>query len=437
MTRSIAHLLATRRFLPLFLTQFLGAFNDNLFKNALAILVAYRLAEAEGLDGKLLVTIAGGVFILPFFLLSATAGQLADRSDKARLIRRVKEAEVAVMALGAVALVLSEVWMLLAVLFLMGAQSAFFGPLKYGILPDHLDEDELIGGNGLVETGTFLAILAGTIAGALLILEPGGVPLCAALVVGFAALGRLAAHPIPPAPAADPQAPLSFNVLVTTWRGVRDLGREPLVLGAVIGISWFWLLGATFLVQFPNYAKEQLNAGQEVVTLFLTLFSVGIGIGSLLCNRLLKGRVSLALAPFAAIAIALFCVDLHLASPATAARGPLLGVAEFLDDTGNWRLVADLLGISVAGGLYIVPLYAVIQTRTAARRRARTVAANNILNALFMVVSAAATGGLFALGASVTGVFATAGLGTLAFAALTWRLNRFLCQSDRNTHIIR
>ncbi len=426
MTHRLLPLLGRRRFLPLFATQFLGAFNDNLFKNALAILVAYRLAEAQGLDGRLLVTLAGGVFILPFFLFSATAGHLADRYDKARLIRLVKAAEIGVMSLGAVALWIGDAWLLLGVLFLMGAQSAFFGPLKYGILPDHLAPDELIAGNGLIEMGTFLAILTGTMAGALLILAPGGIPLVSSLIVGLAVLGWLTGRAVPPAPAAEPGLRISWNLAAATWRVLRALMTEPPVALAVLGISWFWLLGATFLVQFPNYAKDHLNADESVVTLFLTLFSVGIGVGSLLCNRLLGGRVRVTHVPLAAVLISLFAGDLYFATPAVAPPGDLIGAAGFVAEPRNWRILVDLAGLSLAGGLYIVPLYAVMQTRTETRHRARTVAANNILNALFMVVSAVVAGALFAQGMTVAGLFLGLALANLAVIAMTVRLRRML-----------
>ncbi len=425
MSHRLLPLLGRRRFAPLFATQFLGAFNDNLYKNALAILVAYRLAEAQELDGPMLVTAAGGLFILPFFLFSATAGQLADRMDKARLIRFVKAAEIAVMGCGAAAFWIGDPALLLGVLFLMGTQSAFFGPLKYGILPDHLRPDELIAGNGLVEMGTFLAILTGTMAGALLVLAPGGIGLVSALVIGLAVAGFLAARAIPPAPAADPGLVVSWNLPAETWRLLRDLRAEPPVGLAVLGISWFWLLGATFLVQFPNYARDHLNADESVVTLFLTLFSVGVGIGSLLCNRLLAGRVRVTFVPLAALLITLCAGDLHFATPAVPPGGAPADWATFAGEAANWRILLDLTGLSLAGGLYVVPLYAVMQTRTAARHRARTVAANNVLNALFMTLSAALAGVLFGHGMTVVELFlglAAANLWAVGMAVVLGRM---------------
>ncbi|GAB6052169.1 hypothetical protein JCM17960_09890 [Magnetospira thiophila] len=429
---SLWPLLRRRHFAPLFVTQFFGAFNDNMYKNALAVLIAYRLAEAQGVDGKLLVTLAGGLFILPFFLFSATAGQLADRMDKARLIRWVKAAEIPIMGLGAVALIQEQAPMLLGVLFLMGSQSAFFGPLKYGILPDHLEERDLIAANGLVETGTFIAILLGTIAGALLILGDWGTYVTGGLVVFLAAVGWWSSRHIPDAPAAVPELRVSLNIVKATADLLRHLFGEPSVLMAVLGISWFWLVGATFLVQFPNFAKLHLGADEGVVTLFLSLFSIGIGFGSLLCNKLLGGRVRATHLPWAALALSLFCADLYFASPGETDPRSLIGVAAFLSEVRHWRIVADLVGLSVAGGLFIVPLYAIMQTRTESRHRARTVAANNVLNALFMVASALATLALLGAGGTVTELFLGVGLCNLGIAGMVWQLRRRLSRDDPN-----
>lgn len=423
MAGSLFGLLARRRFWPLFVTQFLGAANDNLFKNALVILILFRLADAAGLNGQIMVTAAAGIFILPFFLFSATAGQLADKLDKARLIQWVKLGEIAVMALGALALAAGDAWGLLGVLFLMGVQSAFFGPLKYSILPDHLGADELLGGNALVEAGTFLAILLGTIAGGLLILAERGVEIVSAAILGLAVLGWLASRFIPPAPAPAPSLRVNLNFLTETWAVVAGAGQWRAVRLSILGISWFWLVGATFLSQFPALARDILGADETVVTLFLTVFSVGIGLGSLLCHRLLKGDVSARHVPLAAIAMSLFMVDLYYAAAAAdgIADGPgLRGAAAFMAGAGAWRLIADLLGLAIAGGVYIVPLYAIMQSRGEAAHRSRTVAANNIVNALFMVAGAALSVALLAQGYAVTDVF-------LVLAALNGVVAVYIC----------
>ncbi len=405
-------ILKSRRFLPLFATQFLGAFNDNLFKNSLVMLILFRLAAPSGavggLSGELLVTLAGGVFILPFFLFSATAGQLADKYDKARMIRGVKLAEVAIMVLAALGFAWARADFLIAVLFLMGTQSAFFGPLKYGILPQHLETKELVGGNALIEAATFLSILLGTIAGGLLILTDGGVAVISGAVIVVALLGWAASLMIPAAPAPAPQLPVNWNFAWETGEILRHAAARRDIFLSILGISWFWLVGATFILLFPPYAKDVLGGDQTVVTLFLTVFSIGIGIGSLGCDRLLKGEVSARTVPFGALGMAVFSIDLYFASVAVAQAAPaeaLLGIGGFLAQAGHWRILADLLLISICGGLYIVPLYAIVQARAEPEHRARTIAANNVMNALFMVIGAGAAAALFALGMTVTGVF--------------------------------
>jgi acyl-[acyl-carrier-protein]-phospholipid O-acyltransferase/long-chain-fatty-acid--[acyl-carrier-protein] ligase len=308
------HLLGTRRFLPLFVTQFLGALNDNVFKNALVILVTYRIAERVGVSAQQMATLAAGLFILPFFLFSATAGRVADRFDKSRLIVLVKASEIAFMALAVWGFVAESLPLLLLVLFLMGVHSTVFGPIKYGILPQHLRGDELLAGNGLIEAGTYLAILAGTIAGGVLILTDNGVAAVSAMVLAVAVGGLLAGLFVPPAPPPAPGLGIPLNFLADTGRIVRDATRSRDLRLAILGISWFWLVGATFVSQFPVYAKDVLGGNEHVVTLFLTAFSVGIGLGSLLCNRLLEGEVSARHVPFAALGITLFTVDLYFAS---------------------------------------------------------------------------------------------------------------------------
>ncbi|MBF0382184.1 MAG: acyl-[ACP]--phospholipid O-acyltransferase [Magnetococcales bacterium] len=400
------NLLGQRRLLPLFITQFLGALNDNVFKNALVMLITYSIASQSGQNSQLLVTMAAGLFILPFFLFSAIAGQLADRMEKSLLIRRIKITEVGVMTLGAVGMLLADVWFLLFVLFLMGSQSAFFGPVKYAILPDHLSKDELIGGNALVEAGTFLAILLGTIAGGLTVLSHNGVELISFTVVALAIIGWIASRNIPIAPAADPGLVIEKNILVETWRIMKRTTEHRDIFLSILGISWFWLVGATYLAQFPTLTKEIIGGNEQVVTLFLAVFSVGIGIGSLLCNRLLGGEVSARYVPVAALGMALFAFDLVIATHhVVSINGGLVGVGAFLDHAANWRILVDLLLIAISGGIYIVPLYSIMQSRSPEASRSRIIAGNNIMNALFMVASALITLALLGSGYSVTYVF--------------------------------
>ena len=390
MSENQYHLFQTPRFLPLFVTQFLGALNDNLFKNALVILILYRVANAAGLDGQILVTVAAGAFILPFFLFSATAGQLADKFEKSRLIRIIKLAEILIMGLAVAGFLWGDPYLMLAVLFLMGTQSTFFGPLKYAILPDHLHEDELISGNALIEAGTFLAILIGTILGGVMILTENGISLVSTSIVVLAVCGWLSSFFIPRAEPPSPDLKLNPNVLAETWNIIRAATSRRDIRLTILGISWFWLVGATFLTQFPGLAKNVIGADEHVVTLFLATFSIGIGLGSLLCNKLLAGEITAKYVPFGALGMTLFTLDLFFAtSGLVPTPGELQGIAAFLSRPAAWRILADLTAISVCGGIFIVPLYAILQWRSEAAQRARTVAANNIVNALFMVVGAA------------------------------------------------
>ncbi len=417
-------LLASRRFLPLFVTQFLGALNDNLLKSALVMLVTYRVSDQTGLSPEVLVAVAGGVLIAPFFLFSATAGQIADRFDKSRVIRQIKLAEIAIMLVAAAGLALGSVPVLMAALFLTGTQSAFFGPLKYGILPDHLPESDLLGANALVEAGTFLAILLGTLVGGLLILAEGGPGWVSALLVAGSLAGWAASLAIPSTAAAAPDLRISPRVLRETWSILAYSARDRSIFLIILGISWYWLVGATVLSQVPPLAKDVLGADQGVVTLFLTLFSLGVGAGSLLCNRLLKGAVHATYVPLGAVGVSLFSLDLFLATRGLAAptAGSLIGVEAFLTTGQGWRITVDLLGMAMAGGLFIVPLYALLQRRSAASHRARNVAANNVVNALFMVVSAVATAALLDAGLGSPQIFLVLALGNAVVAVYIVRL---------------
>lgn len=423
-------LLKTRRFLPLFVAQFLGAFNDNVFKNALVILIAYRLSGQSALSSPLLVTLAAGIFILPFFLLSATAGELADRHDKAVLIRWIKFAEIIIMGFGAVGFLLNDLWFLLAVLFLMGAQSAFFGPLKYGILPDHLERDELMGGNGLIEASTFLAILLGTVLGGVLALRESGITMVAITAIGLAVIGFGASRFIPSAAPAQPDLRPTLNPFRAMGKVIAAAARPRDVLVSALGISWFWFVGATFLAQFPNLAKDSFGGDETVVVLFLILFAIGIAIGSLLCNLLLRGQLSPRLVPWAALVLSLASIDFYFAAEVRVPDETLIAVGAFIADAAHWRVIADLVLVSAAGGVFVVPLYALIQARTAASHRARAIAALNIFNSAFMVASAAIGMAVLALGGTVPLLLAATGALTLPVGLALWL---FLVQRARRT----
>ncbi len=397
-------LLTQRRFLPLFVTQFLGAFNDNIFKNALVLLIAYRLTTS--LDTGLLINLAAGLFILPFFLFSALAGQLADRFEKSRLIRLLKLAEIVIMIIGALALASDNPWFLLGVLFLMGSQSAFFGPIKYGILPQYLKDSELVGGNGLIETGTFLAILSGIILGGVLIGNfENGTTLVSVTVIAMAVSGYLASCFTPSVPVSDPDVAITPNIFSATVRAIGFAREDKNVFLAILGISWFWFFGAVFLTQFPIYAKSVLHGNENVATLLLAAFSVGIACGSLLCERLSRNRVETGLVPLGSIGMTVFALHLAFATPVRPAGDSLWTLQAFLWHTAHLRILFDLVMLSFFAGLFIVPLYAFVQSRCRPTHRSRIIAANNIINALFMVVAAVSMVVLLGAGVSIAGLF--------------------------------
>jgi len=437
------NLLRQRRFAPFFATQALGAFNDNIFKNALVILVTFGIAGLATEQINFYVNLAAGLFILPFFLFSATAGQLAEKYEKARLIRGIKLLEVAIMSLGALGLWLGSIPLLLGVLFLLGFQAALFGPVKYAILPQHLREEELVGGNAWVEAATFLAILLGTMLGGWLIAQPGGDHWVSVAVIGVALLGYVVSRAIPPAPAIAPELRINWNPATETWRNFRFMQTNRTVFLSVMGISWFWLYGATFLSQLPTYTKQVLGGDESVVTLLLTLFSLGIGAGSLLCERLSGRKVEIGLVPLGSIGLTLFGIDLYLAHPAAATVTGLTAQA-FLQQPGGWRVVADLVLIGMFGGFYIVPLYALIQTRSEPTHRSRIIAGNNILNALFMVVAAGIAIALLGAGLTIPQLLLVVALMNAAVAVfiyslvpeflmrfLVWLLTRLLYRIDQ------
>lgn len=380
-------LLGTRRFLPFFVTQLLGAFNDNVFKQALVLAILYRLGTTT--DKTLLVNLCALLFILPFFLFSALGGQFGEKYEKAWLIRRIKFAEVLIMLVGSFGLWLGHLPLLLATLFCMGTQSALFGPVKYSILPQQLREEELVGGNALVESGTFVAILGGTIMAGLLMAQSGYAALVSASVVLIALAGFLASRAIPATGAALPSLRLDWNVPRQSWRVMcLGLAQERAVSRAMVGNSWFWFVGAVYLTQIPAFCKDWLRGDESVVTLVLAIFSVGIALGSMLCERLSRHRVELGLVPFGAIGLTLFGVLLWWYTGTLPVADESRDWLSLLTEPHAWGVLLAILGLGTFGGFYIVPLYALIQARTARHERSRVVAANNILNALFMVVSA-------------------------------------------------
>jgi len=410
-------LVRLRRFLPLFLTQFLGATNDSLFKQALFVLIVFRLADATGANSAILVNIGAGLFILPFFLFSATGGQLADKLEKSRLIRAIKFNEILIMGLATLGFYFGHTYFLLLVLFLMGGQSALFGPVKYSILPTHLHDRELVAGNAYIEAGTFLAILIGTLAGNQLILTENGYLVVSVSVLTLAVLGFASSFFIPKAGPAVPNLKVNPNIfaeIVSTMRLGR--ARRDIHL-SILGISWFWLFGATFLAQLSPFTKDYLHSNENIIALFMTLFSIGIGVGSFVCNRLLRGDVSARFVPIGAIGMAVFTLDLYFASrTGTPATGTLMGLGEFLQHGPNWRIVADLFLIAVAGGIYVVPLYTLLQTRSEESNRSRIIAANNIMNALFMVAGSIAATAMLAFAFTIPEIFLTVAIVTIFVA---------------------
>jgi len=415
-------LLRERRFAPFFWTQFLGAGNDNVYKNALVIFVAYHAASMTTLDANTLVNVAAAVFILPYVLLSATAGQLADKVEKSRMIRVIKMLEVAIMLVGVAGFATRSLALLFTALTLMGVHSTFFGPIKYAILPQVLKPEELTGGNGMVEMGTFVAILLGTIAGGVLVaIDPNGPLIASGAAVAIALAGYAVSRAIPTAPAVAPDLELNWNPVSETWRNLKFAQANRVVWLSMLGISWFWFYGATFLTQFPNFTRGVLGGDEHVATFLLAMFSVGIGAGSLLCERLSRRKVEIGLVPLGSIGMTVFAIDLWLASRNLHATS-LAGIDVLLADRAHWRVIADLVLIGVFGGFYIVPLYALIQQRSSPAHRSRIIAANNILNALFLVASAGIALGLLKAGLDIPSLFLVTGLMNAAVALFIYLL---------------
>lgn len=382
-------LFRSRRFTPMFFTQFLGAFNDNFFKQALLLLLTYSAAAKLGSSVSLLNNLAAMLFILPFFLFSALAGQLADKYEKSKLTVYIKVLEIVIMVLAAFGLIFEIYWLLFVALFLLGAQSTFFGPIKYAYLPQAMHKDELVGANALFQTGTSLSILLGMIVAGVFTQLDNHLYWVSAMALLIAGLGLLSSKFVPHTPAVEPDMKINWNIFSTSMDTIKYLYSLPLLFFIILGNSWFWFYGATFLTQTPEFSKVILNGNESVVIFLLTLFSVGVSAGSLICKTLTKNQVSFKLLPFGIAGLSIFAIDLYFSlSALNINSSALLGISELSQISGSWRVFADLFFLGFSGGLYIVPLYAAMQAYSPISHRARVIGANNIFNAIFMVTSA-------------------------------------------------
>jgi len=398
-------LLGQRRFAPFFTTQFLGALNDNVFRNGLVILITFQGVSIAGMNYSQLANVAAILFILPYFLFSATAGQLADKYEKSMLMQRVKLLEIVLMTIAAFAFYSQAYVMLLLVLFLMGVQSTLFGPVKYAYLPQQLTTAELVGGNALVEAGTYVAIILGLILGGLAVaVSPDNQALLGGTLLAIALAGYLASRQVPLTAAVDPTLRVGLNVWRETWRIVGFAREEKSVFLSILGISWFWGFGSAMIAQMPAYTLDFLNGNEGIATSLLVAFAIGVGIGSLLCERLSGHRIELGLVPFGSIGMSAFAIDLYFAQP-TASPHTLVTIADFLAQPGSWRVLIDIAMLGAFGGFYSVPLYALIQQRSKRRHLSRVIAANNILNAIFMVAAAGMAIAILSLGFSIPELF--------------------------------
>ncbi len=392
-------LLAQRRFAPFFVTQFLGALNDNILRNGLVILITFQGVRIAGMDAGKLANVAGALFILPFFLFSATAGQLADKYEKSRLMRGIKLLEICLMVLAAFTFVSENYTVLLTVLFMMGCQSTLFGPVKYAYLPQQLAREELVGGNALVESGTYMAIIFGLIVGGITA-DLGNQYVLASCLISVALFGYLASRQVPATRAVDPELVINWNAWTETWRIVGFAREKRSVFLSILGISWFWFFGSAMTIQLPAYTLDILNGNEAVTTGLLVAFAVGVGVGSLLCERMSGHRIELGLVPFGSIGLSVFAIDLYFAQPAMHVAA-VDSIGDFLVRPGSWRILMDLTLLGTFGGFYSVPLYALIQHRTDRQHLSRVIAANNIINALFMVAAAALAFGVLASGLTI------------------------------------
>jgi MFS family permease len=419
--QNVTHLLRQRRFLPLFTTQFLGAFNDSLFKQAVVLFVTYQLYSNPAKEFQF-SAIAQALFILPFFLFSALSGQLADDHDKARLIRIIKLAEIGIMILGSAGILLANIPLMLAAVFAMGVHSTFFGPIKYAILPQHLNRDEVLGGTGLVEAGTYIAILLGTILAGVLVSVPAA---AAAATIGFAVLGYLAGRQVPPAPPAAKRIPFDRHIIRASVKLVNATMHIPRLFLAICAISFFWTIGAVMIIIFPPLVKNVLGANEQVASLFIAIFSIGIAIGSVLINRLLKSEVSARFAPASVIGMGVFVMLLHFVALAwdKHSDGQLTTLGNFLLHPLAGLMIVALLGVAITGGMFVVPLYAFLTTTVPKTETARTVAANNIVNSGAMVVGSLLAIALNLMGVGPTNQLLLVAAMCLVAAWLGWKLH--------------
>ena len=414
-------LLSERRFAPFFATQFLGAFNDNVFRNGLVILLTFQSTRVAGLDVSQLANVAGALFILPFFLFSATAGQLADKLEKSRMIRAIKLLEIVLMLLAGYAFVTASYTLLLLVLFLMGCQSTLFGPVKYAYLPQQLHANELIGGNALVESGTYMAIILGLLVGGLAAAGDSSNAVLAGLLLAIAISGYLASRQIPTTKPVDPELTVKWNPISETWRMIGYARENKNVFLSILGISWFWFYGSAVTLQVPAYTLVVLNGSETITTVLLTAFAVGVGVGSLLCERLSGHRIELGLVPFGSIGLTVVAIDLYFAQPGIHPDA-VASIGEFLARPGSWRVLLDLSLLGAFGGFYSVPLYANVQQRASRQHLSRVIAANNIINALFMVGASILAISLLSLGLSIPQLFLVLAALNAAVAAYIYTL---------------
>jgi len=415
-------LLKERRFAPFFATQFLGAFNDNIFRNGLIIVITFQGVKVFGLDASELANVAGALFILPFFLFSATSGQLADKFEKSRLIRIIKSIEIGLMILAAFAFMSHSYAVLFVVLFLMGCQSTLFGPVKYAYLPQQLAIHELVGGNALVESGTYLAIIFGLVVGGISVaIDPGNQYALSTCLIGVATLGYLASLRIPETRAVDPELRINWNAWTETWRIVGFAREDRSVFLSILGISWFWFFGSAMTLQIPAYTLDVLNGNEEITTVLLVAFALGVGIGSLLCERLSRHRIELGLVPFGSIGLSIFAIDLYFAQP-TMHISVVTTVGDFMGRPGSIRILTDMALLGAFGGLYSVPLYAMIQERAKRQHLSRIIAANNIINSIFIVSAAVLALVLLNFGFSIPEFFVVLGILNAAVAIYIYTL---------------
>jgi len=425
--QNVRHLLRARRFLPLFSTQFLGAFNDSLFKQAVVLFVTYQLLRDPTKEFQF-SSIAQALFILPFFLLSALSGQLADDHDKSRLIRIIKLAEIGIMVVGGAGILLANIPLMLAAVFAMGVHSTFFGPIKYAILPQHLHKDEVLGGTGLVEAGTYIAILLGTILAGVLASQP---KMAAFAVIAFAALGYISGRQVPPAPPSADRLPMTWHIVHASIQLVSATMHIRRLFLAILAISFFWTIGAVLIIIFPPLVKNVLGANEQVASLFIAIFSIGIAIGSVAINRLLKSEVSARFAPPSVVAMGIFVVLLHFVSLTWGDHGTeLTTLGNFIFNPMAWPMIFCLLGVAITGGMFVVPLYAFLTTTVPKSETARTVAANNIVNSGAMVLGALMAFALSLLGIGPVGQLLLVAAMCLVAAWLGWKLH-LACDEDQ------